>query len=159
MSRIALLLLVGASLGLAAAGCGGGGSSGAPLSKDEYESRMQALQKELSSFGSAFENLSDPAELTDALREGADLLDEAAGKLEDIEPPDEIREAHERLAPGARAVADFFREVSDRLEKAKLAELPEIVEELNPAENEALKGFQEAIEEIRSKGYEIGGNG
>ncbi len=158
MKRVLFLLLAVASIGLAAAGCGGGGGGEKPLSKPDYEAKMQALQKKVSSAGQELGKL-QTASISgagDVLDKGADLLDEAAGELAQINAPEDIAAAHKTLVEAAREAADKFRELAGKLKDAKPEDLASLLGELTSFD--AIKKFQQATEEIRAKGYDIGGS-
>lgn len=159
MKGLVVLLAVTASLGLAAAGCGGGG--GERLSKEEYQSRMQELGKDLSAAAEGLGSLrpTDVRGAREAIEKTADLMDEASDRLAEINPPEDIAGAHEKLIEGARQAADEFRDLAEKIRSATLedaAALAEKLGSLNVTELEGFKKLQEAVEEIRSKGYQLG---
>lgn len=164
MKGLAALLAVTASLGLVAAGCGGGGGGGERLSKEEYQSRMQELGKDLSGAAEGLGSLSptDIQGATKAIEDLADLMEEASDRLDEINPPENIAGAHEKLIEGARQAADEFRDLAEEIRSATLedaAALAEKLGNLNVTELEGFKKLQEGVEEIRSKGYELGQTG
>lgn len=163
MKRAVVSVLALMSIGLFAAGCGGGGEGGGgggPLSKGDYESQMQALQEKLTSVA---DNLADlnPSSIEDsasALGTIADLFDEAAKGLAEIDAPGEVADAHAALEEGARQAAGTFRELGDKIRDADLAEVPQLLSSLNESLEETLGPLQEAIDEIKEGGFDIGGD-
>jgi hypothetical protein len=143
---------------VAVSGCGGGGG-GSALSKQEYETQMQALQTKLSStadqLSSAFSDPSNIGAMTKGLRDAADLLDNASSGLADISPPADVAAPHQSMIDNSRAAADKIREFADKIENQPLSEL-----------QTSLAGFQNiaelgklatAVSDIKAKGYDIGG--
>src|SRR5438270_10695622 len=109
----AKLVVLGAVVMLVAAGCGGGGgssgSSAANQSFNSYESAMQALGRQLGSAiaASGNKNISaSPAVITHNLRQVQVALRAAAGKLERITPPDNVKAQHRLLIKGVREYAN-----------------------------------------------------
>jgi hypothetical protein len=157
MKRIAVLILAVASLGVVASGCGGGGGGGS-TSKADYMKQMQALGQDLSS---SFTNLSNakPTDIKSSaalFNEVADALDTAGDKLDGIEPPSDAADAHQKLLDGAHQAADDFRGLAKQLENAKLSELPQLMSRLNPSKLAGLKKMQQAVTELKAKGYDLG---
>jgi len=155
--RLAALLVV-ASLGIVAAGCGGGGGGGGSTSKADYLEQMQALGNQLSSSFSDLGN-AKPTDLSSSValfNDVADALDDAGDKLDSVEPPDEVSDAHQKLVDGAHEAADDFRGLGDQLENAKLSELPQLLSQLNPANLAGFKKMQQAVNELKAKGYDLG---
>jgi hypothetical protein len=56
------------------------------------------------------------------LREAGESLDEAAGKLEDIDPPTAVAKPHEDMVAGLRGMADTFATLSDDFSNARTDE-------------------------------------
>ena len=119
---------------------------------------MQALGEELSS---SFSSLSN-AKPTDAkgsaalLDKLADALDTAGDKLDAINPPADAADTHQQLVDGAHEAADEFRDLAKKVENAKLSELPALLGQLNPATLAGFKKMQEAVTELKAKGYQLG---
>jgi hypothetical protein len=151
MRRFAVLVLALASLGVVAAGCGS-------TSKADYQKQMQALGKELST---SFSNLGN-AKPTDAggsaalFNEVADALDTAGNKLGDIDPPSDVSDAHQKLVDGAHEAADEFRDLANKLQSAKPSDLPQLMTQLNPSKLVGFQKMQQAVAELKAKGYDLG---
>lgn len=158
MKRL-LILLACASAIAVVAGCGGGGGGGTPLSKQDYEQQMQALQKQLSSTASeltaAFSNPSDINAMAAGLNKTADLLDEASKSLDNIEPPTDVADAHQSMIDNSAAAATKIRDFADKVKSDSLSELQTDVQDFQNFEE--FSKLQEAVNEIKSKGYNIGG--
>jgi uncharacterized membrane protein len=142
------------------AGCGGGGDGGAgePLSKEDYEQQMQALQADLSASADelqqAFSDPQDVEAMSEGLNDSADLLDEASSSLDDISPPEEVADAHQKMVDTSAAAAVKLREFSDTVANASLAELQESLAEFQNIQE--FTELQSAVSEIQAKGYNIG---
>ena len=104
-----------------------------PLSKQDYEQQMQALQAKLSSTANelttAFSNPSDIPAMTAGLNKTADLLDEASQSLDDIEPPEDVADAHQAMVDNSAAAADKIRDLADKVENDSLSELQSDVQD------------------------------
>ena len=159
MVKRLLILLACASALAAVAGCGGDGGGGTPLSKQDYEQQMQALQSKLSSTAdeltTAFSNPSDIPAMTAGLNKTADLLDEASQSLDDIEPPEDVADAHQAMVDNSAAAADKIRGLADKVENDSLSELQADVQDFQNFPEFA--DLQKAVADIKAKGYDIGG--
>lgn len=120
---------------------------------------MQTLQTKLSSTAdeltTAFSDTTDVAAMTDGLRQAADLMDEASSGLSDISPPDDVADAHQTMVDGTTAAADEIREFADAIESAPLSELQSQLTEFQNIE--AFAELEQAVDDIKAKGYDIGG--
>jgi hypothetical protein len=115
-------VLAVAALALVAAGCGGGGSKGEasspPLTKAQYQARLQQLSNRIgaelrrSVSPSSKLKKSDIPRLQDALRS-------FAGKVEALHPPAAVGDLHARLVAAMRGLADDLPGLVDDLDRAK----------------------------------------
>ena len=158
-SAILLACLLGVVV-MAGCGGGGGGGGGEPLSKEDYEQEMQALQTDLSASANelqqAFSDPQDVDAMSEGLNDAADLLDEASQSLGDISPPEDVADAHQVLVDQSAAAAVKLREFADTVANASLAELQESLAEFQNIEE--FTELQTAVSEIQAKGYDIGGS-
>jgi DNA repair exonuclease SbcCD ATPase subunit len=156
-AAILLACLLGA---VVVAGCGGGGGGGEPLSKEDYEQQMQALQEDLSAstneLQQAFSDPQDVDAMSEGLNDAAGLLDEASQSLDDIAPPEDVADAHQTMVDKSAAAAEKLREFADTVANASLAELQESLAEFQNIEE--FTELQAAASEIEAKGYDIGGS-
>ena len=155
MRYLAILLIL--SLATAAAGCGGGGDGGGePLSKADYEQRMQAVGQEaasaLDAFGSASDALTDVEAAVSDINAGADVLEAQSRSLDGLEPPEDVADSHQTLVDTSAAAAEGLRVLADDLQggTASPADLLGLFEMKEFAELEA------AVRAIRARGYDIG---
>jgi hypothetical protein len=145
------------------AGCGDGGgatTTGQPLSKEDYEQQMQALQEDLGAtadeLSNAFSNPQDVDAMAEGLNQAADLMDEASKSLDEITPPDDVAEAHQTMIDKSATAATKLREFADTVANASLSELQAKLAEFQNIEE--FNELQVAVTEIQSKGYDIGGS-
>ena len=148
--RRALLLLPVLALAVAVAGCGGGGGSkdaqGTPLTKAEYEAKIQEIVKTV---GEQFTGVE--ANSPEALDKGVEALKDVADELEKISPPEEIATLHGDLIDGIRSLAEELPGFSEKLEATK-----------DPGEaiailfgSKSIQKLAKVQEELKKAGYTI----
>jgi hypothetical protein len=117
--RRAAVLVV--ALGLLAAGCGGGGGndeSSKPLTKAQYQAKLQQLSNQVgaelrqSVGASTTLKQSDVPKLQQSLRS-------LAGKLDALTPPTDVADLHKRLIGAVRGLADDLPSLAKTLQQAK----------------------------------------
>jgi hypothetical protein len=117
--RAAVVLL--AAVGLLVAGCGGGGSgesSSPPLTKAQYQAKLQQLSNEVGaevrqSIGTSTKlKESDIPKLQDSLRS-------FAGKISALSPPAAVQDLHTQLVTAVRGFADDLPKLADQVNKAQ----------------------------------------
>ena len=122
MARILLVFsLAAVVLGMLAVACGGGGA----LSAEEYFNKLEAIANETQEKESTAQpSEEDSASLTpDQVKEqGSEFLDSSATinedalqKVEDLDPPDDLQEAHDRLVAAESDMATRFRDFADEV--------------------------------------------
>ena len=118
--RRAVLLVV--ALVLVAAGCGGGGGSdqtAKPLTKAQYQAKLQQLSNEVgaelrkSVGASTTLKQSDVPKLQKSLRS-------FAGKLEAVTPPANVADLHTRLIAAVRDFADDLPSLANALDRRRI---------------------------------------
>lgn len=130
---------------LALAACGGDDGGGA-MSKDEYRKQAQAISdKAETDFQSGIEKgtSQDPMESLAGVRELGTASDEAAQKLEELEPPDDYKDVHDRLVGSLRTLgdrADAFEQAVEARDQARA--------------QETLTAFQQSLQEVNRIGDE-----
>jgi hypothetical protein len=154
MRRLVTLL---AALAVVAAGCGGGGGggpSGKPLTKAEYQAKLEQTSKEIGTqLGPQSEDFSkltdkDVGKLVDALHSFAD-------KLQEINPPAEVKALHARLIGAMNDLADEFPDIASKLKSTK--DPSAAIAALFGA-----KGIQELVklgDDFKKAGYDLNLNG
>jgi hypothetical protein len=115
------VVVVLAATGLLAAGCGGGGGSAttsAPLTKAQYQMKLQQLSNEVGaqvrqSIGASTRlKESDVPKLQDSLRSFAD-------KIAALTPPVAVQDLHTRLVAAVRGLADDLPKLTAAVNQAK----------------------------------------
>jgi ABC-type transporter Mla subunit MlaD len=144
-------LLTGARL---AAGCGGGGgadeSSNPPLSKAQYQAKLQQLSNqvgaELRQSISASTKLkeSDIPKLQSSLRSFSQ-------KVAALSPPAAVEDLHTRLVAAVRGLADDLPELVDTVNKAK--DPSEAIAALFGAES--IQNLIKLQQAYKDKGYDV----
>ena len=145
MRRLAALCLAATAL---AAGCGGDEG-------EDYESDVREVSQQLrdSDVGAELQNVRSGAELAATLRKAAGLLDDAAGDLGEIEPPDDAAAAHQKVIDGARETADTFREVARQARFGNAQDMLASLAQLTGSGG-AVK-LEQGLRELERKGYEV----
>jgi hypothetical protein len=133
-----------------AAGCGGGGDA---LSKGEYEQRMQALDQELEQGGAALENVESLDNLAAQVERFQGVIRDKADEMDELEPPDEVADPHDRLVSGMRGFADRLDEFRDAAESGDQQRIEEVVGGVLAGAFEQVSG---PAQEIEGQGYDIG---
>jgi hypothetical protein len=148
--RGALVLVV--ALGLVAAGCGGGGNDEAnkPLTKAQYQTKLQQLSNDVgaelrqSIGGSTTLKKSDVPKLQQSLRS-------FARRVEALNPPAAVRDLHTRLVAAMRGLADDLPSIVTTIDDAK--DPSEAIAALFGAKSiQSLIQLQQAY---KDKGYDI----
>ena len=148
MRRIALLV---AAVSLVAAGCGGGGGeTSKPLTKAQYQAKLQQFSNQIgaelrqSISASTTLKKSDVPKLQDALRS-------FAGKVEALNPPAAVADLHAQLVKAMRGLADDLPSLVAQLDKAKdpSAAIAALFEA------KSIQALIKLQDEFKAKGYNI----
>jgi hypothetical protein len=146
-----------AVVALAFAGCGGGGGSsggGDRLSKSEYEHEMQGIGKDLQEASSGVD-LSDTKDLdsvADTVGKFKTKLEDAADKVDNLNPPADAEEDNNKIADALHAFADEFGNMEKAARDGNLGDLQKAQQAVVSEGAEASK----AAEDLKKKGYNIG---
>lgn len=120
MRRAAFLFV--AAVALLAAGCGGGGSkgkaSGPPLTKAQYQMRLQQLSNQIGAQLRQSVSPSNKLKKSD-LPKLQDALRSFAGKVAALNPPAAVKDLHTRLVSAMRGLADDLPGIVEKLDRAK----------------------------------------
>jgi hypothetical protein len=148
MARTRVLMLCFLALSVALAGCG---SSPREVTKSQYEKELERIGKAASDAGSELGRSIDIATFNGNVGKFQDTLRDAAGDLDGLEPPPNVRDVNEQLAGSLR---DF----ADELEAVKEARRRSIFKARDAlgqvARSDSVKDARAAIRELRQKGYE-----
>jgi hypothetical protein len=138
-----------AVLALVVAGCGGGGR----LSKGEYEGKLQGAGSDLSGAVQKLTQATTKDEFEQDVGDVQEALDSAADTLDGVTPPRDVASANDRLVHGLRGLAEDFGRVKDAADQGiDAATLKARQITTSAASREA----QQAIEELRRHGYDVG---
>ena len=118
-SLAAALLL---ALGTVAAACGGGG--GNKLTLEEYFQKLDSVQEQAdATFATQEASTGEPSQdasgeelaafLRDNVTSSADVLRDAAADVNDLEPPDEVADAHSDIAAAINDLVAAFDDLAD----------------------------------------------
>ncbi len=148
--RAARLVMLGALLAFAltAAGCG-------EMSKAEYQREVEKVgrtaEKGLGQISQAGNQDPDPAEFKAA----AASLRKAANDLEDITPPEEVRQPHNDMIDGIRSLADLMDELAVELPTIKKdpASAMKLLEKIQS--NPGIKKLDKAKQGFDKAGYTV----
>jgi hypothetical protein len=96
---------------------------GNELTLEEYFQRIEDLDNDFSERGdAAFENVPDEPEVTDvrdALIAFTDILDDFVAELDDLEAPEEARDAHDRAIDSGNEVRAEYERLVDLADDAE----------------------------------------
>lgn len=155
--KLTLLAAGAAALALAVAGCGGGGGGGPkgpPLTKDAYQAKIQEIAKQIGSkLGSAVGGATGSSK--NDLAGAQKAIRAFANELAKVNPPGEVKSAHDGFVQGMREFADDLGGLDEKLKNIK-----------DPGEAFGalfgLKSFQTLLKaqaEFKAKGYDLNLNG
>jgi hypothetical protein len=147
----ALALSLAAAGALVVAGCMGDARE--RLSKAEYEETVRTAYADVQE---AFRqtNVDDVSELPPRIEAAQDELREAAGELEDVDPPDEVEAENAQIAEAMRAYADDLDGLLEAAERGDTIAVAEFSSRV--ATNDAVVAMMEAAERLKFKGYDVG---
>ncbi len=171
--RVLGFLLVTALLAAVASfatACGGGG--GDELTLDEYFQQLQAIGDDLEEQGNALEAEIEGAFTAETsaeeaiaaleafLTEGVEVFQEALAEIEDMNPPSEAKDAHDRFVESARTRVDLIENLAESVGEAEtLEDLQQVITDLADVQLEEETRLQEAchsLEQIASdKGLQL----
>lgn len=148
MTRLAGLLVV---VALLLAGCGGGGDR---LTKEEYQSEVQGVGETLGdALGGVDTEGGGIDELGGQVDELQTALDSAADDLDELTPPEEVEDAHDKLVEGIRGFADELEELGTAAESGDLGAIQAFQEVFTTSES--VRKIREAADELQDKGYSL----
>jgi hypothetical protein len=155
------LILVASFLvvvGVALAGCGGGG--GDALSQDEYQQQLDQISQDLTqsseSFGTELQSvLSGDADAGEAAADSigrvAGQIRESASQLDEAEPPSNAEAANAELVTSLRAYADDLEELQEPLRSGDLTVIQNRLGELEQLDS--VQSLQQASQDLEEAGY------
>ena len=148
MIRLRASVLCFLALALAVAGCG---SAPKPVTKAEYQNRLQEVGADLTAAGSQLGKSIDIATFNQSVANFQKHLRDASKKLNGLKPPPDSREANKLLASS-------FHDLADELEPLKAARRKSITvarETLAKiGKSQAVADGRKAITKLRTLGYD-----
>jgi hypothetical protein len=147
------LIVLAVAASLLAAGCGGGGGGGGatskPLTKAEYQSKLQAIAKEV---GSNIQVSSSKKPTKKDLEQVEKALNAFADELEKVSPPAEVSKVHADLIDALRKLGHDLGGIFDKLDQTKGDPSAAIAAFLGAP---AIKALLEVQQEFKAKGYDL----
>src|SRR5215207_6299155 len=143
MRTLSILVLV-----VFAAGCGGGDSG--MLSRADYTKRANASCVEAERKLDALGGFEDFNELEREMKAGQDALEQAAGALRELEPPEQLTTRHEKLVELTQKTADLagrLSEAAGKNDQLAMEKEAEQADQLTKAANEVSRqlGLEECV--------------
>jgi hypothetical protein len=155
MRKITLLVL--AVSVVAVAGCGGGGSSGGssskPLTKAEYQAKLEQIAKDVGAGISSTTNSKTISK--DDIDKLVTALSSFVDKLKDVNPPAEIKDLHTRLVAAIGLFAEEFPKIAKQLTDTK--DPSDAIAALFGAKS--IQELAKIQQELKAKGYDLNLNG
>jgi hypothetical protein len=134
--RILVLGVAVSAFAIAAAGCGGGGG-GSALSKDEYSSQLNKICTELNAKNKEIGEPSSVAEVADKGPKLNDAFQNAIDEAGDLNPPDELKDAHNRFVSLGKQIHDKIDELIQAAKDKDQAKLQKVGGEIDPLNTES----------------------
>lgn len=146
-----------------AAGCGSGESEPA-LSKDEYVKEFTALGGDLESTlneldGTDFKNVKDIAQAADRI---GNELDRIGTRASNLNPPEEIGQAHDNLATAILEFGTWFHDLAEAIRTTPRSDLERKLEDdfafqglagVDVSKIAAAQKLKKAVDELNDGGY------
>jgi hypothetical protein len=156
-------LLCFVALAIVVAGCGNS-SGNPPGSPGAVRSSVDALGVALAGLELAHTaGCCAPAELKSArqiyLTSAQDLnaaLGPIASLIVTLQLPPEVRSAQTKLVGAVLGLEVQTQRVIDEIQDAKLSAFPKLASELDVTKSDAARRMQDALDELRAKGYDLG---
>jgi Family of unknown function (DUF6376) len=114
---------------------------------DEVNEVQSTLQSDISKLA---QSPRSPEQLVGFYEETVASLESAVDSLENIEPPDEVAELHDRLITEVQDLADVITGAVDEIEQGGAAALPGAVSQLATEGTRIQTEFSSTIDEINS---------
>ena len=149
MARTRVLIVPLLALAVGLAGCG---SSPREVTKAQYQKELERVGKVASDAGSELGRSIDIATFNGNVDKFQDTLRDAAGDLDGLKPPPDVRDVNERLADSLRGFADEMEPVKEARRKSIIAARDALGK---VAGSDAVKEARAAIRELKRKGYEV----
>jgi len=120
------LVLVSAAA-VAAAGCGGGGST--PLTKAQFAAKADAACAAAQEKGKNLD-LSSTEKIASNGAQAKSIFDELANKIDDLQPPDELKDSAQSFVDGLRQEASQFGDMTQAAKDGDSTKVQQIQQKL-----------------------------
>jgi Family of unknown function (DUF6376) len=114
---------------------------------DEVNEIQTTLQDEISSLAQQPES---PEQLVTFYNDTVSSLEQAATSLEDVSPPDDVAELHDRLVSEVQELAGVIKGAADEIREGGIAAVPGAVQQLTTEATRVQNEFSSTIDEINS---------
>lgn len=138
------------------AGCGGGGGS-ARLTKAQYEQRVQADAKALTTATAGLSNMTSVSDVTKLVSSAQASLEKAASDLESLKPPQEAESANKAFVAALRELKKDFADIATAFKSGDITKVTAVVQRLGSSKTVA--AAKKAAVELEKKGYKLGAFG
>jgi cytochrome c556 len=146
---------------LVAAGCGSSGGGGEPLTKAQYEQKLNSIG---TTIDTSFNELSqmfqgDTPSFDAAATKVADIQDELrtqADELDKVTPPENVKTEHEEMVDGLRGFADDLDDFRKAVADGSVAGIQQFADTFT--KSDSAKKIQAAGDSLKKKGYDLQGN-
>jgi hypothetical protein len=149
MTRLLALLMT--TIALVAAGCGGG------TSKEDYEEEVSkigdTLEEQFNEIGRDIQSAGDLKNAAPEIEKGAQALDDTAADLDEIDPPDDASDAHDKIVSGVEDLADDFRAAANAAEAENAQKVLSLFGDIQASDG--AKKITEARQELKDQGYDV----
>ena len=153
LAAAALCAMPTASVG-AVSGCAETDELSDRLTKAQYLLELQRAFRQVRANADLPGRLIDarsPQELAAVIDEAAGELDELTARLEEVRPPDEVADLHNRLTALLRSFSDLFTESAQALEQGDYGALVGVPAEASDLSTE----FADLSADYAKRGYEV----
>jgi hypothetical protein len=155
--RLKIGFAVVAAVALSASACGGE----ARLTKAQYQQSVTQIGEQLTNtltktFSSP--QLQNPDSLKEAasvIRQGQKNLRDAAKRLRDLNPPEQIQTLHDQFVRGLEHFARDFGSFAQVTEKGDVAALQRFSQQISDQTLPSMVEIKGAIDGMKAKGYDI----
>jgi hypothetical protein len=157
MRRVVGAVAAVAAVAFLVGACGGK----ARLTKADYERQVNRIGNQLSTtLNATFSSpkLRNPSSLKDAagvIRAGQKNLQDAADRLDQLNPPEQVEKVHDQLVKGFRDFAQAFGRFAQATEKGDLATIQSLNQQVSNRTLPAMVAIQKAIDALKAKGFDI----
>jgi len=120
--------------------------------QNDYVDQVNEVQTTLESdISDLSQTPQSPDELTSFYDDTVASLNEAATSLENIEPPDDVKDLHEKLISEVQDLSGVIQEAADSIKQGGAASVPGAVSQLATEGSQIQSQFSATIDEINSK--------